>query len=108
MRYGLPSKTHLHLQHSGRQRCKPDIVGPQDTFWHADHNGELSAVVDDLRLIIRSGDGFARYLILQRGARDIMIGSGTESDLGKAMVAAQRAAERTQFILAQRARMRAC
>jgi hypothetical protein len=108
MRYGLPPKPHFHSQHSVQQSCQREIVGPRDTLWHADPNGEFFAVVDDLRLIIRSCDGFARYLILQRGARDIMLGSGTEIDVSKAMVAAQRAAERTRFILAQRARMRAC
>src|ERR1700733_13975207 len=75
---------------------------PSDRSWHTDPNGELSAVVDDLRLIIRQCAGFIRYLILQRGMREIMLGSGTESDVSTAMVAAQSAAERTQFILAQR------
>jgi hypothetical protein len=75
-------------------------------FWHADPNGELSAVLDDLRLIIRQRDGFTRYLILQRGGREIMLGSGTESDVSQAMIAAQHAAERIAFILSQRARTR--
>jgi hypothetical protein len=79
-------------------------------FWHADPNGELSATVHGLRLIIRRCDGFSRYLILQRSAHgnypEIMVGSGTESDVSKAMVAARRAAMRTDFILSHRLKMK--
>jgi hypothetical protein len=76
--------------------------------WRLDPNGALSAVIDDLRLVIHPCDGVTRYLILQRGAPEVMLGSGNESNLSKAKAAALSAAERTQFILFQRCRVQAC
>jgi len=81
-------------------------------FWHADSNGELSTTVHDLRLIIRQRDGFSRYLILQRSTHgdypETMLGSGTESDVSKAMIAARRAAMRAEhLVLSRRLKMQA-
>jgi hypothetical protein len=77
-------------------------------LWHTNLNGELSATVHDLRLIIRHCGEYSRYLILQRSANsdypEIMLGSGTESDVSKAMVAATRAAMRAELILSQRSK----
>lgn len=76
-------------------------------LWRTDQTGELSASIDKLRLVIRRCDGYARYLILHRTTHggtypEIMLGSGTESDVRTAMIAARRAAMRIAFILAER------
>jgi len=106
MRPSASAVMHYGLLQSKRRL--PKRVSQE--FWHADPNGELSATVHGLRLIIRRCDGFSRYLILQRSAHgnypEIMVGSGTESDVSKAMVAARRAAMRTDFILSHRLKMK--
>jgi hypothetical protein len=96
---GHPKRISLHaIQQCHRQ----EIVSSGHAFWRADPNGDLSAIVSDLRLIIQPCDGFTRYLIVQRGAAEIMLGSGNEIDLSKAPVVALRTVKRMQFMLTQR------
>jgi hypothetical protein len=80
--------------------------------WQLEADGQLSAAVQNLRLVIRKAEGCVRYLILRRSPRnggfpEIMLSSGTESNLDAAMMAARRVAIRIESILAERQRIAA-
>lgn len=69
--------------------------------WHVDSNGQLSARVHGLKLIVCKFDACARYLIVQsatqgRPSTGIMLASGTEPSVDAAMMAAERVARSPQ------------
>lgn len=75
-------------------------------FWSAERDGQLSAVVGSLRLLVRSSDDCARFLIVHQSTHDNsysnLLASGTESNVNAAMAAARKAATRIEYILADR------
>lgn len=77
--------------------------------WHVDSNGQLSARVHGLKLIVCKFDACARYLIVQsatqgRPSTGIMLASGTEPSVDAAMMAAERVARRFEPTLAKQSR----
>ena len=78
-------------------------------IWHEEADGHFSAEVPGLRLIVRKSDNCARYVILQRAGYgrscvEVMLSSGTESNVDAAMVAARKAATRIDIMLTERRR----
>jgi hypothetical protein len=76
-------------------------------IWRTEPDGERSAMLRNLRLIVRSSRDCARYMILRRATDngecpEVLLESGTESNLNAAMVAARRAATRIEGMLADR------
>ena len=74
--------------------CEPWLVEP---------NGDLSILTQTLRLNIRSFDGFARFLVLRRPARgkrdaEVLLSSGTATNVNTAKAAAQQAATRLETL----------
>jgi hypothetical protein len=67
-------------------------------MWREEPNGDLSAVLYGMRLVIRESNGFARFLLLGHprradGEAEVLLESGSEDDVGAAKErAAQRAA----------------
>jgi hypothetical protein len=84
------------------------LEGAMGSDWHTNSNGELSATVHDLRVIIRPCAGYIRYLILRHDTRaecpEVLLRSGTESDVSRAMIAARLAAERAELVLSHRSK----
>jgi hypothetical protein len=69
--------------------------------WLVEQNGDLSTVTQRLRLIIRKFDGFARFLVLRQSARkkrdaEVLLSSGTATNVSTAKAAAQRTAARLE------------
>lgn len=55
--------------------------------WESEPNGDLSATMRGLRLVIRNADSFARFLLLKRswfGSRGEMLESGCEDSVSTA------------------------
>lgn len=76
-------------------------------LWQTSPDGEFFSCENNLRIVIRRCGGYTRYVVLYRGTKDarhpeMLLGSGTESDLTTAMIAARRAATRIGFVLTQR------
>jgi hypothetical protein len=72
--------------------------------WLVEPNGDLSTLTQTLRLNVRCFDGFARYLVLRRSARgerdaEVLLSSGTATNMNKAKAAAQQAATRLESML---------
>jgi hypothetical protein len=68
-------------------------------LWRADRDGELTAESGELSLVVRTVNGFARFLVLRpvMGVEPhpkALVASGTEEDVRSAMAAAERTAER--------------
>ena len=66
--------------------------------WRTEPNGDQSAVVFNLRLVIREGDRFSRWLLLGRsydgsGSQEVPLESGCEDNVGSAK---ERAFERAR------------
>jgi hypothetical protein len=60
-----------------------------DFMWHTEPNGDLTAVVLDLRLVVHEGDRYSRFLLLGRchrdsGGQDMLLESGCEEDVQSA------------------------
>jgi len=73
-------------------------------MWHEEANGDLSATLHGMRLVVRERDGFARYLLLGRprweaGQSEVLMESGSEDhvDAAKEMVV-RRAAGVASFL----------
>jgi hypothetical protein len=78
-----------------------------EVTWRTEQNGELSAALHNLKLIISTWDNCARYVVLQRVIHggtliETLLHSGTEPTILAAMVAAIRAATRIESMLAER------
>ena len=78
-------------------------------IWRAEADGQASAEVPGLKLIVRRSDTCARYVILRRtgyGATctEVMLSSGTEPNVEAAMAAAKKVATRIAAMLAARRR----
>ena len=77
--------------------------------WKTQPDGQSSAQVLGLKLVVRKYDNCARYVVLQPGgyggtcAQD-MLSSGTEPNPNAAMVAAEKAATRTVYMFSERRR----
>jgi len=72
--------------------------------WLVEQNGDLSTVTQRLRLIIRRFDGFARFLVLRLSAREkrdaeVLLSSGTATNVSTAKTAAQQTAVRLESML---------
>jgi len=68
-------------------------------IWHTEPDGDLSAVVQNLKLIVRRDNAYTRYLVLRGagqgwGHADVILASGSEYDVSAAMIAATRTANR--------------
>jgi hypothetical protein len=55
-------------------------------MWHTEPNGDLSSVMLNLRLIVRKGDEFSRFLLLERchdsnGSYETLLESGCEDSV---------------------------
>jgi hypothetical protein len=66
-------------------------------MWRTEPNGDLSAVMLNLRLVIHEGDGFSRFLLLGRsgngsGKQEVLLESGCEDDVHAAKARAIRRA----------------
>jgi hypothetical protein len=77
--------------------------------WRIAYDGQVSAGVHGLKLVVRRAGNCARYVVLQpcghaETRAEIMLSSGIEPTVSAAMVAAERAAARTLFLLAERRR----
>jgi hypothetical protein len=75
--------------------------------WDVGPDGQLTATLHSLRLMVRKSDGHARYLVLGRFAdgrasSEIMLASGTEPNVRAAIEAAERTATRIAPIIAAR------
>lgn len=78
-------------------------------IWRAEPDGQLSAEILNLKLIVLKSDTGARYMILQRNRDgrmnpEVMLSSGTEPNVEAAIVAATRVAARIDLMLAERRR----
>jgi hypothetical protein len=72
--------------------------------WLVEQNGDLSTVTQRLRLIIRKFEGFVRFLVLRRSASEkrgseVLLSSGTATNVSTAKAAAQRTAVRLESML---------
>ena len=67
-------------------------------LWRTEPEGALASDAGDFLLVVKSVNGWARYLVLRRGAEgscgQALIASGTEDNAHSAMAAAERTAER--------------
>ena len=77
--------------------------------WRTAADGQVSAEVHGLRLVVRRASACARYVVLQpcgyaEERAEILLSSGTEPTVSEAMAAAERAATRTIFLLGERRR----
>jgi hypothetical protein len=68
-------------------------------IWHTEPDGDVSAVVQNLKLIVRKDNAYTRYLVLRgsgqgRDYADVLLASGSEYDVSAAMIAATRIAIR--------------
>jgi len=75
--------------------------------WHTEPDGRMSALVHNLKLVIRTFDDCARYVILQpatygRNDLEVLLASGTEPNVSSAIIAASRAAARIRLMLTER------
>lgn len=87
-----------------QQSSKPVNRLGQCKSWLIDPNGDLSTLTQTLQLNVRSFDGFARYLVMRRsvhGKRDaeVLLSSGTATNMNKAKAVAQQAATRLEAML---------
>ena len=78
-------------------------------IWQTEPDGQSSAQVLGLKLVVRKYDSCARYVVLQPSGyggtcAQVMLSSGTEPNPNAAMVAAERAATRTVYMLSERRR----
>jgi hypothetical protein len=79
-------------------------------IWRRDADGHLTAEASGLKLIVRKLDNCARYMILQRAGdgrpcAEVMLSSGTESNVDAAITAARKAATRIDIMLTERRRL---
>jgi hypothetical protein len=67
-------------------------------LWQAEPAGALASDAGEFRLVVKSVNGWVRYLVLRRGAGgsrgQALLASGTEDSAHAAMAAAERTAER--------------
>ena len=67
-------------------------------MWHNEPNGDQSAVLNGMKLVIRKSNGFARYLLLalprRRGGRPVLLESGCVDNVKTAKEKAVRRATR--------------
>ena len=87
-----------------QQSSKPANRPGQWESWLVEPNGDLSMLTQRLRLIIRRFDGCARFLVLKRPARgerdaEVLLSSGTATNVSKAKDAAQHAGTRLETTL---------
>ena len=73
-------------------------------MWHEESNGDLSATLHGMRLVVRERDGFARYLLLARprweaGQSEVLLESGSEEHVDAAKKRAVRRAAGVAGIL---------
>jgi hypothetical protein len=78
-------------------------------MWRRVSDGRLSAEFAGLRLIVRKSDAYARYVILGRSGHggssaEVMLSSGTETNVEAAILAATKVAARIDLMLAERRR----
>jgi hypothetical protein len=76
----------------------------QHEAWLSGSTGELSTLTQSLRLVIRRFDGFARFLVFKRRApnrqcREMILSSGTATNVNAAKAAARQTATRLEAIL---------
>ena len=73
-------------------------------MWHEESNGDLSATLHGMKLVVRERDGFARYLLLARprweaGQSEVPLESGSEDHVGAAKERGMRRAVGVASIL---------
>ena len=78
-------------------------------IWRTEPDGQISAEIQGLKLIVRRSATCARYVILQSPAyggtcAGAMLSSGTEPTVKAAKIAAESAAARTALMLGRRRR----
>jgi hypothetical protein len=83
----------------------------QREAWLIAPTGELWTLTQSLRLVIQRFDGFARFLVLRRSARDkqsreMILSSGTATDVNAAKAAARQTATRLEAIFACRLKVK--
>ena len=64
--------------------------------WHKESNGNQSAMLQGVRLVVIEAAGFARYLLLRRldsDGKEILLESGSEDNVDTAMEKAALRAE---------------
>ena len=68
-------------------------------MWHREPNGDLSASLDGMRLVVRKINGFARYMLLAQPRRmhdpEFLLESGSADNVDAAKEAALRRARQT-------------
>ena len=77
--------------------------------WRTAFDGQVSAEVHGLKLVVCRASTCARYVVLQpcgyaEARAEIMLSSGTEPTMSAAMAAAERAAGRAILLLSERQR----
>ena len=75
--------------------------------WRTASDGQVSAEVHGLKLVVRRAGTCARFVVLQpyghaEARAEIMLSSGTEPTVSAAKAAAERAAARALFLLGER------
>ncbi len=78
-------------------------------MWRTEPNGDLSAIILDLRLVVHEGDSFSRFLLLSRSHdgsanHEVLLESGCEDDVDAAKARAVRRAVRLTRAPTQRSR----
>ncbi len=73
-------------------------------MWREESNGDLSAMLHGMRLVVRERDGFARYLLLagprqEAGQSEVLLESGSEDHVDAAKERAVRRAAGVASIL---------
>ena len=86
-----------------------DIIKVDHGIWQTEPDGQASAQVLGLKLVVRTYDTCARYVVLQpsgygRTCAQVMFSSGTEHNPNAVMVAAERATTSTVYMLSERRR----
>jgi hypothetical protein len=86
-----------------------DTIKVDREIWQTEPDGQSSAQVLGLKLVVRKYDSCARYVVLQPDGcggtcAQVMLSSGTEPNPNAAKIAAERAATRTVCMLSERRR----
>ena len=86
-----------------------DIIKVGREVWKTEPDGQSSAQVLGLKLVVRKYDSCARYVVLQPDGcggtcAQVMLSSGTEHNPNAVMVAAESATTRTVYMLSERRR----
>jgi hypothetical protein len=91
------------------ERYRGGAIEVDREIWRTEPDGQISAEIEGLKLIIRRSATCARYVILQsqgdgETCAGAMLSSGTEPTVHAAKMAAERAVARTAIMLGRRRR----